>query len=307
MKSKKFLITGGTGYVGRRLAEKLQAGGADVHLLLRKNSDEKKLGKLCETSTVYRWDGDTRQLIEILKKIQPDLVFHLAGKVIVEHQSEEIDELIQSNIHFGVQLLEAMAQSGTKYLVNTGTYWDRFHGSDYNPVNLYAATKKAFEDILRFYSEAHGLRFVTLKLYDVYGPQDPRGKIFNLLEQAMTSKIPVALTPGEQRLDLVYIDDVVEAFCRAAEILEKSSAGELKECYAVSSGRHISLKQVVQTFERIAGQSVPVIWGGKPYRVREVMIPWKGESLPGWKARIDLEAGLGRILAGKTEKAELKA
>jgi nucleoside-diphosphate-sugar epimerase len=102
------------------------------------------------------------------------------------------------------------------------------------------------------------------------------------------------LSPGQQLLDLVYIEDVVRAFRLAAEFLNAN--GSVKESYAVSSGSRRSLRQTVEIYEKVSGASVPVVWGGRDYRAREVMVPWQGHALPGWSAKFSLEQGLRQVL-----------
>jgi nucleoside-diphosphate-sugar epimerase len=159
-------------------------------------------------------------------------------------------------------------------------------------VNLYAASKQAFEDILCFYAKAWNIRAMTLKLFDVYGPEDPRNKIINLFKKHSLGGKPLAMSPGMQRMDLVYIDDVVAAFLRAAELMLSKKTDSLAPCYAVTSFRHIPLKKVASIYQRITGRKLRIVWGGRPYRAREVMVPWKGKPLPGWKATVDLETGI---------------
>ena len=100
------------------------------------------------------------------------------------------------------------------------------------------------------------------------------------------------MSPGEQLIDLVHIDDVVQAFLIAAGCLDRQPAGT-HETYAVSSGSPLPLRQLVELYRQITGTDVRVHWGGRPYRPREVMVPWNaGKLLPGWQPRISLEEGL---------------
>ena len=292
---RKALVTGATGFVGSHLTRKLLSEGWEVHILLRDKSDTQKLNDLQDKIQTHRSDGRTTTLVQIFQQAKPDVVFHLASRVQSGHRPEEIEDLVSSNITLGTQLLEGMLQSGTRYFVNAGSYWQYFESGSYNPVNFYAATKQAFQDLLRFYTETSSISALTLVLYDVYGPEDTRNKLFQLVETASQSGEPLAMTPGEQYLDLVYIDDVVEAFCQAARLLQTNSQGDREECYAVTSGRPLRLKEVVAIYQRVTGKTVPVVWGKRPYRNREVMRPWKGTPLPGWKAGIDLETGIQRM------------
>ena len=294
MNPRKALITGGTGFIGSALCRRLVTDGWDVHLVVRNESAFSQLDGILDRITLGVHDGSTEGIQAILRKTKPTTVFHLASLFLVEHKPADIEPLIQSNIVFGTQLVEAMAANGVYELVNTGTSWQHFESHEYNPVCLYAATKQAFENILTFYVKVTPLRVITLKLFDTYGPNDPRNKLFNLLRRAAKTQVPLAMSPGEQLVDLVYLDDVVEAYLEAARRLSEPEVQQ--EAYAVSSGSPIRLKELVQIYSRVTGIPVPVEWGHRPYRFREVMIPWnKGRSLPGWLPRINIEEGIRRM------------
>ena len=294
MNPRKALITGGTGFIGSALCRRLVTDGWDVHLVVRNESAFSQLDGILDRITLGVHDGSTEGIQAILRKTKPTTVFHLASLFLVEHKPADIEPLIQSNIVFGTQLVEAMAANGVYELVNTGTSWQHFESHEYNPVCLYAATKQAFENILTFYVKVTPLRVITLKLFDTYGPNDPRNKLFNLLRRAAKTQVPLAMSPGEQLVDLVYLDDVVEAYLEAARRLSEPEVQQ--EAYAVSSGSPIRLKELVQIYSRVTGIPVPVEWGHRPYRFREVMIPWnKGPSLPGWLPRTNIEEGIRRM------------
>ena len=101
--------------------------------------------------------------------------------------------------------------------MNTGSYSQHYGGRAYSPVSLYAATKQAFQDILQFYCEVRGLRAVTLELPDTYGPDDKRPKLFSLLDRVARSGETLQMSPGEQLLDLLHVDDVVHGYEVAAD------------------------------------------------------------------------------------------
>lgn len=293
---KKALITGAAGFIGSHVARYLVAEGWSVHLIVRPASDLGILHEARERVVSHVHDGTTTGLQRIVEQAQPDVVFHLASLFLSQHRPEEVEPLVRSNILFGTQLAEAMAGSGCGRLINTGTSWQHFENSLSSPVNLYAATKQAFEAVLQYYVEACSLSVVTLKLFDTYGPRDPRPKLFTLLRKVAMESEPLAMSLGEQLIDLVYIDDVVAAFVLAAERL---LAGEAQghERYAVSSGAPLPLRNLVELYGRIVGRELPIRWGERPYRPREVMVPWNtGVSLPGWEPRVGLAEGLRRMV-----------
>lgn len=303
-KPKTALLTGATGFIGSHLARRLAQTGWRVHALIRKTSDTRQLtagGNQKIYCHVH--DGSGTQLIDIVGDVRPLMAFHLAAVGSGQHAPQDVRPLIESNIVLGAQLLEALAVHQIPFLINTSTYWQHYLDRDYNPVDLYAATKKAFEDILKYAVESSPLQAISLVLFDTYGPGDPRGKLFYQLTRAARSGATLSMSAGEQLIDLVYIDDVLDAYERAAQLLIAGEVAGGHSRFAVSAGSRLSLKQLVELFCEITEQQIDIHWGGRAYRPREVMRPWtQGESLPGWRPRVSLREGMSRIVAGNYDK-----
>ena len=288
---ERVLITGATGYIGSRLATAQVNTGVHVHVLTRPGADLHLLQPIQNAVTIHEHDGTTEHLIEIMRVAKPDVVFHLASLFISSHLPSDIGSLIKSNVLFGTQLLEAMAENKVNKLINTGTSWQHFRNEPYCPVNLYAATKQALECILDYYVDAHSFSAITLLLFDTYGSADPRNKIFSILRRASLTGETLNLSPGEQLLDMVYIDDVITAFTSAAvEVLNLKSSHKR---FGVSSGKPLPLKEFVTIFEDVIGKKLKINWGAREYRTREVMVPWNlYPKLSNWEAKTSLETGI---------------
>ncbi|WP_207799381.1 NAD-dependent epimerase/dehydratase family protein [Candidatus Cryosericum septentrionale] len=298
------LVTGATGFVGGHLAGRLQSDGWETHAIVRPSSDATTLRDVLGSGNVHVHDGSTEGLVDILRNVHPEVVFHLASVFVAEHLTDDVDPLIRSNVLFGVQLLEAMTVAGVLDIVNTGSYSQHYEGREYSPVSLYAATKQAFQDILQFYSEVRGLRAVTLELPDTYGPDDKRSKLLSLLDQVARSGETLQMSPGEQLLDLLHVDDVVHGYEVAADGL---LSGHLRSPsqYQLSSGSLVPLKDVVELYRQATGCTVSVVWGGRPYRLREVMEPVSPVPvLPEWQACISLRDGLAALNAESQEDTD---
>lgn len=285
------LITGSAGFIGGTLVRHLLARDWEVHAFLGPTCKAEALDKVKDQVRCHFHDGSTQGLFEILDQVKPEVVFHLASLFLSDHQPEDIEALVRSNILLSTQLAEAMACTGAARLVNTGTSWQHYHQADYRPVNLYAATKQAFEDILAYYHDARGLSHITLKLFDTYGPRDPRRKLVNLLLESARSGAVLDLSPGEQVLDLLHVDDVVAAFRVAGERLLASEA-PLCETYLLG-GTRLTVRKLADCITRATGRPILAQWGGRPYRPREVMAPVaSGAALPSWTPGVGLEQGL---------------
>ncbi len=292
------LVVGMTGFIGGALTQRLLHDGWKVHGLVRPGTRKRNPAVSRGRIKTHLYDGSVGSLERMIRSAKPDVVFHLASLFLKNHRPEEVAPLIASNVVLGAQLAEAMTVCGVSRLINTGTYWQHYGGRDYSPVNLYAATKQSFAVILQYYTEARALRAVTLELSDVYGPADPREKIFQALSRAAKTRKPLRMSPGRQKIDFVYIDDVLDAYTIAAKRL---LGGKVRghEVYAVSSGDARTLRDFVHIYEGILGLKVPVLWGARPYADRQIMRPRRGggAKLPGWRCRVPLTEGVRRLIA----------
>lgn len=289
----KVLLTGATGFIGSQLTQRLVTEGHEAAIVVRPESQLNILQAVLPRIQVHVYDGSYASLLHALQAAQPEVVIHVASLFLAQHKPEDVARLVESNLNFPTQLLEAMSQLGIKQLINTGTSWQHYQNEAYNPVNLYAATKQAFETLLAYYVEAQGFKAITLKLFDTYGPGDTRPKLFSLLRKMARTGEVLRMSPGEQLLDLVYIDDVLDAYLLAmARLPEVTKA----ECYAVSNLARLSLRELVRIYGETVGRAVNVEWGGLPYRTREVLEPCTGHELvPGWLARVALADGIVRM------------
>lgn len=267
----KAIITGATGFIGHALVEKLCSYGWEVAIISRPESDLSSISNIINKVKVFNFKGSTKQLIEIFHEFRPDVVFHLASLFLASHTESDVIPLLNSNVLLGTQLLEAMAFIGCKRIINTGTSWQHYQSAQYRPVNLYAATKQAFEDILAFYQERFELSAITLKLFDTYGPKDRRRKLVNILVDSAVSGEELELSPGDQVIDISHIDDVVEDFIASAYYLLKSNYPENLKFFV--SGERFTVKQLVTEIENALGVKANVVFGARPYRDREVMNP----------------------------------
>lgn len=288
------LVTGATGFVAGHLVADLLRNGHDVAVLVRPESDRYRVDALGGRCTVHVYDGSTAGLVELVRRADPEVIFHLASLVLSEHRVEDVEPLLRSNVLFGAQLLEAAVGHGVGRLVNTGSFFQHYGGADYSPTSLYAATKQAFASVLAYYVEVRGLAALTLTLYDTYGPDDPRKKLLSLLKAAAGAEEPLRMSPGEQRMALVHIDDVVAAFLHAARLLESAPEEASGAEYSVGPDTLPTLREVAAVYAEATGMAPNIAWGGRPYRTREVMEPWPGRRLPGWSPTIDLLDGIRR-------------
>lgn len=273
----RVLVTGATGFVGQHLLPYLEKQGHEVYALVRPSTDGSKM----YTNHLYVFEDDIEHLASYLLENHVDGIIHLASLYIAEHKPEDIKNIVTSNVYLGTAVMEAAVKAGVKWFLNTGTIWQNYNVEPYSdtycPVNLYAASKQAFMDMAKYYTEVSDIKFCTLKLCDTYGANDTRRKIFTLFEQIAKSGECLKMSPGEQKLDIVHIDNVVREFEVLAEKLDNGE--QLRKEYVVSSGRQKSLKEIAKQYEIDHQVTLNIEWGGRPYRKREVMVPYIGHQL----------------------------
>jgi nucleoside-diphosphate-sugar epimerase len=290
--AERALITGAAGFVGGRLARKLNAEGWEVHGLVRRPPGDPAVRALGAVCSPHYHDGSMESLTRLVALSRPTVVFHLAARFVADHHGADVEPLVRDNILFGTQLLEAMRAAGARRIVNAGSAWQHFRNADYSPVGLYAATKKAFADLLQYFVEAHGIHAVTLELSDTYGPGDVRRKLIPMMLDAERMKRELSMVRGELPLNFVHVDDAVGAFIVAAKrLLANQVAGH--EVYAVRSNEPVVVKELFAIWEKARGTRLAARWGERPYRPREVLEHWtQGAPLPGWEAKVSLAEGL---------------
>ena len=288
-------ITGATGYIGSHLLKHLLSKGWDIHIIADPKFGYAAIEDVRSQIDVFEYDGNIGALIEKFKQVHAQVVFHLAAAVLTNNKPEQVPTLIQSNVQFGTEILEAMKASSTRMIISTGSYWQNYKSESYNPVDLYAATKEAFEKIVQLYVDAFGFRHINLRLFDIYGEDDTRPKLWNILKKIAGTEEKIEVSPGEQKLDMVHISDVCSAYEAAYEYLIENQA-EVNKIFGVSSGIQRTLKEIISIYEGAIGKKMNVVYGGKPYKTREVMIPKTNyDILPNWSCMISLEQGFKRF------------
>jgi len=286
----KILVTGATGFVGREFVSKYQSI-YDIYVLVRESSDISQLKQLVCTINNFSQYED---ILEIFKKENFDGVVHFASTIIIEHESDELENIIGSNITYGTFLLESCKKTKVKWFINTGTYWQNYQNENYNPVNLYAATKEALEVIARYYTETSDLVFSTIKLNDTFGLSDTRNKVFSLWNKIANTGETLNMSKGEQVIDISYIEDIIYAYeCMISNLNSNNSKLYNNKAYCVKSNERMSLKDLAKLFEGATGRTLNINWGGRPYRDRETMLPADNIALvPNWEQKYTLKEAI---------------
>lgn len=272
----------------RQLAEM----GEAVHVLAR---PESQVADLPQTVTLHRI-ADPQAFGSLLQDLHPETCFHLATRYTHDAASAEIPALIAANLGFAAQFADAAARSGCKAFVNAGTASQLNIRGAYMPASLYAASKQAFEDLLVYFDRRAGLPCANVLLYDTYGAGDTRNKLLAQLIHAAKTGMPIDLSPGEQEIDLLHIDDAVAGLTAAARALHGGAAHPAH--YTLSSRQPMTIRALADLIRANGGDRLQTNWGARAYRDGEVMQTCKGGTPPpGWAAQRKLEDFLRQSLS----------
>lgn len=265
------VVTGATGFVGRSV----------VPLLARRG---------CTVVTVGRADAAAgpQRVVDRVVEARPDAVIHLATHFLSSHLPSDVPALIRANVEFGTLIAEGATEVCARF-VNIGSAWQHVDGADYAPVSLYAASKQALVPILDYYAQASGLDVRTVALFDTYGPGDFRRKLVPSLLRAARDGVALDMSTGDQLIDLTFVDDV------ARGIVDVALLGAAPTDCVLRSWEPLTIRGLVDQVSAAIGREVPVTWGRRPSRPREMRTDWVfGSSPDGWRPTVTLAEGLQR-------------
>lgn len=284
---RKICLTGSSGFIGNQFLDYLLERDEEVIVVFRDRHSKDKLkpSQLDKINYVFH-ENKIDSLIEFFKKEKPTIVVHLASLFLSNHTKDDIDKLLESNVKLGAHLLEAMSLTGVKKIINTSTTWEHYNNKSYDPVNLYAATKKAFEVMLTYYINVNLTKAITLMIYDTFGENDPRKKLIPYLIKGAFGEEELDLTEGNQVVSLTDVKDICSAYFNCIENFDILMEPNINKSYYLDSGVHYSIREIVQQIELFFGKKMKVNWGVVPYAKRQVMNLYTGgEKLPYWKPK----------------------
>jgi len=286
----RILITGATGFIGRVLIPQLLTTHPDVQLLCVVRDKESARNKLPDTARIFFTEGLNR---ETIVEFSPKIVLHLAAFNTSSFDTAVIDRLIDSNIAFGVKLLDILSSCiELKLFVNTGSFSQYADG--HRGAYLYSASKSAFEIFLDFYASRFGFKTITIVPYSVYGGDRTVKRIMDYIIESIDSVKPVEITEGLQQLDFIHVDDVVKAYIA---VIDNYCMIPNREKLHIGTGQTHTLRDVAKIVEQITGKHCNIEWGTRPYRVDDIMYA-KAPNMEYkfWEPTISLERGIALLV-----------
>lgn len=283
----RILISGGTGYVGSFLCHKLVESGYEIAVLTQQT-------KHLENTKTCTYSGNIAELKVIFEEWQPTHIIHLAADVSKSVKSENLDKMLAANIILPAYLLQLAEEYSIQKFINISTFSTSVDGNTYSPQTYYAATKKATEDLVAFYSLRTNLSVITLCFYDIYGPNQHHARFLNDVITAIKSKKELNMSPGEQEICFLNVHDAVNSMIHALNLTLESNQ---IHTYCVYGTEVFQLKTVPQRVADVLGLECPIIAHSFPYRKVEIIKfapPYP--LLKDWNAKISFAKGIKEIM-----------
>lgn len=288
------LITGATGFLGSKLALRFVQDGYDVLVVKRTHSDLSRIRSI--ENDIRMYDIDVIPLERIFEECQVDAIVHCATNYGREGASAA--NVVETNLILPLRLLQLASDSGARAFINSDTILDP-------RISHYSLSKKQFVEWMSHF--ATDMACMNVALEHFFGPGDDPSKFASGIVHALLREVPsIDLTPGEQKRDFIYIDDVVDAFSRILVYSVGSSTGIHR--YEVGTNEMITINEFVRLAYRLAGSpSTELRFGALPYRQNEVMdshVDTSALRALGWVPRVRVEEGLKRTIEMEREIAD---
>jgi UDP-glucose 4-epimerase len=307
----KALVTGGAGFIGSTLVDRLLAEGHSVDVI--DDLSNGSLANLAEARSnpdhalkVHQVDVRDPGVVDLIARRQPEVVFHLAAQADVRVSVARPAFDAEVNIVGSINVIEGARVAGARKVVfasSGGTIYGEPAPEDLPvkeshpqaPVSPYGVAKRAVTDYLHAYRELHALEYTSLALANVYGPrQDPHGEagVVAIFAGLLLDGRPCTIFgDGTQTRDFVYVDDVVDAFVRAAD------RGSGLVCN-IGTGVETSVNDLYAAMAAAAGGAALAERG--PARngelARSALDPGRAKIHLGWQPWTDLPTGVAEVL-----------
>ncbi len=306
MNYKKALVTGGAGFIGSHLTEKLHKNNIEVLVVDNLLTGKKEnLFSLDLENTIYG-DVGSEETLKIIKNFNPDVCFHLAAQssVVISVEDPLLD--FEHNLLQPVQLIKTLLETDCKQFIFTSSGGTIFgepeviptSEDDYagEPASPYGLAKKKLNELIEVMLQNETMSYSILNLSNVYGPrQDPHGEagVMSIFTgKLMNNETPTIYGDGKQTRDYVYVLDVVDALIKSAETDDNLFLN-------IGTGVETSVNELVSIL------SQKISWDGEPEYapkregelLRSVLNNERAKSQIGWEPKYTLDTGLDELIS----------
>lgn len=294
--NEKIFITGGAGFIGSHLVDRLLKEKYKVVVIDNLSTGKKQ--NLNSKAKFYKLDIQSQKIAGIFRKEKPDIVFHFAAQIDVRKSVENPIEDAKVNILGTLNILENCKKYKVKKFIfpsSVGIYGNSKNlpiseESPINPISPYSVTKLAIEKYLNYY-QLQGLSYTCLRYSNIYGPRQlakgEGGVIAVFFDKILNEDRPIIYGDGKQTRDFLYVDDAVEAAVRVMH----SPGGSV---YNIGTNKEISINYLLELMCNISNKDISPIF--KPPRQGEIIKSRvsfsKAKKELKWQPKYNLSKGL---------------
>lgn len=266
LQNKRVIVTGGSGFLGSALTEKLSLLGAQVFsfdIVANKNSANLQI-------VVDVADAESLQME--VDKIQPDFIFHLAAKLDRTRNFGKANEISAINLGGTINLLNTLRKVNYTNLIFAST--SEVYGSSSDKAYLetdeviaaspYSLSKLNAENAIKSFSKIYKKNHTILRLFNFYGEGMPSGFFVSDLVEKLMKNEDFDMTFGEQKRDFLKVESIVEALILSTK---REAHGKT---YNVCSGKGLKIKEIAEEFKTQLNSTSTINFGALPYRQNEI-------------------------------------
>jgi len=295
----KALVTGGAGFIGSNLVDRLLKDGHEVRVVDNESTDAHEQFYWNDSAENFKWDiSDSRDWVADNLTKDIDVVFHLAAEARIQPAMKNPKLTTKTNVLGTCNILQAARENGVKRVVYSST--SAAYGLRNEPpvtedmsrdcLNAYSITKCAGEDLCKMFYDIHGLETIIFRYFNVYGERQPtKGQyapVVGLFQRQLIEGVPMTIVgDGLQKRDFTYVGDVVEANMKAALTENKEAFGEIIN---IGTGVNYNMFDLVRM---IGGDDAD--WKHIPPRPGEVKISkaniTKAKNILDWNPEVSLK------------------
>lgn len=299
LKNKKILVTGGAGFIGSHLTDRLIREGCKVVVIDNLSTGEKE--NLNRGARFYKADVLSSEIFKIFAKEKPEAVFHFAAHIEARMSVEDPVSDAKANILGTLNVLDACRKSGVKKIIFASSGGEIYGDAKEiptpetyapDPISPYGVAKLAVEGYLNSYFKIFKIPFISLRLGNVYGPrQNPKGEagVIAIFTNKMLKKEESLFIHGDgkQTKDYIFISDVIDASVLS---FEKGLEGVLN----IGTGKETSVMDIFSKIKKLTNSEIKAKHTAFPKIgfKRGCLSVKKAKKTLGWRPKINLEKGL---------------
>ena len=303
MKNKNILVTGAAGFIGSHLTRKLVNLGANVSIITKYNSliDNARLSDIWEKLNVIEADIRDIDSLEQIKKLKPEIIYHLAAYNHVGHSFTHVSQCFDVNAKGTANLMEAC--KGCSKFIYTSTseiygYQEKVpFKEDFNPrpISPYSITKYSGELYARMRYHQDKYPVIVLRPFNNFGPyQSEKAIIPEIIINCLLGN-EIKSTEGKQTREFNFVENIIDGFILAAE-----KEGVVGKIINLGSGQDISIKNLILKIYKLTNSNSKLSIGSLEYRPTEIWKMFcenkKAKEILGREPKISFEEGLKKTV-----------